>query len=104
MRAAIGCIAAQQRISPKFTAPANGGPLPAQPPTFAWVSGGGGPKFRNDSFVVQFYDASFSTLLHETPKLERASRFTPPDATWQKVTSGRKKINVIVRGTQTSAA
>jgi len=102
-RAAIGCIAAQQRISPKLTAPANGSPLPAQPPTFAWVSGGGGPKFRNDSFVVQFYDASLSTLLHETPKLDRVSRFTPTDATWQKVTSGRKKINVIVRGSQTSA-
>ena len=102
MRAAIGCIAAQQRISPRITAPAAGSPLPAKPLTFEWVRGGGGPKFRSNSFVVQFYDGSLTTLLHESPKLKDVTRFRPTDVTWQKVTSGRKKIAVIVRGTQTS--
>lgn len=102
-RIAIGCAAEQQRISPAITAPARGGTLPATQPTFVWTPNGGGPKYRSNSFTVQFWDRAFTTLLHESPRVA-GTRFRPTDETWRKVTAGgRKVLQVVVRGSQTSS-
>ncbi len=100
-RIALGCIAAQQRISPTITSPENGSPLPDAPPTIEWTPNGGGPTYRNNTFVVRFYDASFTTLLHQTSELEGVTHFRPTPTTWEAVTHGRSEINVVVTGSQT---
>jgi hypothetical protein len=68
----------------------------APPPTISWIAGGGGPAFRNDSFVVRFSDADGSDTLLESPA-QAATTFTPTAAEWKDV------INVTVAGTQTDS-
>jgi hypothetical protein len=62
-----------------LAAPAAGSALTQKPPTFAWNANGGGPTYRNNSFVVQFYDAALTTLPGVTGR-QAATRYTPPVA------------------------
>lgn len=98
--AQIGCIFTEHRVAPAPTAPAAGARVGSQPPTLAWVPNGGGPSFRNNSFVVQLYDATFTRLLlSSTP--QSATSFTPTRAQWRSVVNAAGGgVHWVVRGTQ----
>jgi hypothetical protein len=101
-RALIGCVAAERKIGPVITRPANGAALSAEPPTLRWIANGAAPYLPSDRFVVQFYDATFTKLLHAEGADETTLTLSP--GVWKAIRQGSGgAVNIIVRGIQTLA-
>ncbi len=100
----IGCIFTEQAVAPRITAPADNSAAPAAlPPTFTWSAQGGGPAFRNNRFIVKFYDATFATLLLQSAE-QPGTSFTPSASQWSSLrASAGSLVNVVVAGRQTAA-
>jgi hypothetical protein len=102
--ARIGCILDEHNVAPDPTAPADKSIAPkTPPPTFQWEANGGGPANRNNMFIVEFYDATFTTLLFASPE-QAATSFTPTQAQWDDILErAGSVINWVVKGKQTNA-
>jgi hypothetical protein len=101
--AGLGCIFGEQKVAPQPTAPADGSAAGTAPPTFRWDANGGGPSYRNNRFVVEFYDATFGTLLFASPE-QAATSYTPTQSQWDTVLNGAGgTVNWVVKGRQTNA-
>ena len=107
--AAIGCIATQQNIAPRPTEPNNGAVVGGTVTALSWANNGGGATRKSNSFVVEFYDSTFTTLLHTSPTITTANgtvttaSYTPPQTVWDSFGTEFAPIIWIVRGTQTAA-
>ena len=98
--AKIGCIFTEHRVAPTPTQPADGAVASSGPPTFEWVPNGGGPSFRNNLFVVEVYDASFTQLLLASAP-QPATSFTPSRGRWNAVVrAAGGNVHWLVRGSQ----
>jgi hypothetical protein len=100
-----GCIFTQQGAAPRITAPADGSvAVASQPPTITWAAQGGGPTFRNNAFIVRFYNANFGTLLFDSAE-QAGTSFTPSGPQWSTIVSGAGGgvVRVVIRGRQTAA-
>ena len=82
--AKLGCIFTEHRVAPLPTEPADGAVVGTVAPTFEWIPNGGGPSFRNNLFVVEIYDASFSKLLLASEPQSELS-FTPSRRQWNAI-------------------
>jgi len=98
----MGCIFSAHRVAPDPITPAEGTALSATPPTFTWAANGGGPSNRNNDFVVEVYDASFTHSLLVSAAQPNTS-FTPTQNDWDVVLSGAGgAIHWFVSGAQTN--
>ena len=87
-------------MAPAPQTPADGSTLSSSPPTFTWAANGGGPSNRNDRFIVEVYDAGFTTLLFASPE-QSAISFTPSPAAWSALLPGAgRSVHWLVRGAQ----
>lgn len=100
---AIGCILAQHAVAPAQSLPLDRAAARAAPPTFSWSAQGGGPAFRNNAFVVEFYDASLGALLFASPE-QGATSFAPTPAQWSAIAAASgASLRWLVRARQTGA-
>lgn len=101
--AQMSCIFTEHNVAPQLTTPADRSRAPKAPPTFRWDANGGGSKYRNNKFIVEFYDHSFGTQLFATPEQD-ATSFTPTQAQWDDIVKRAGPIiNWVVKGRQTDA-
>ena len=101
--AKVGCIAAEHKVAPGLTAPADKSIAPTAPPTFEWDANGGGPSNLHDKFTVEFYEDSFQTKIFTSAE-QSATTFTPTQAEWdQIVMDAGVVIHWLVKGTQSNA-
>jgi hypothetical protein len=98
--AQIGCVFAEHRVAPALTQPADGALVSSGVPTFEWSPNGGGPSFRNNLFVVEVYDSTFSKrLLASAP--QSATSFTPSRNQWNAVVrAANGELRWLVLGSQ----
>jgi hypothetical protein len=67
---AFSLLFADFQVAPSLVGPAAGTEVGVfEDLTFEWTRGGAGPKYRNNHFIVEFYDNSLTTLLHSTGPL-----------------------------------
>ena len=100
----MGCIVTEHAVAPRITAPAdNSAAVAGAPPTITWSPQGGGPAFRNDRFIVRFYNATFGTLLVQSAE-QATTSFTPTTAQWTSIFGSQGAlVNVVVAGRQSSS-
>jgi len=106
----FGCLATNQAIASKITAPAAGTMLMPETPTrFRWTANGAGPSNRLDRFTVQFWSENWDTKIFESPTLTTTT-FLPTAAQWKSIVEGKDKngklpakLNVVVKGTGSHA-
>lgn len=91
--ALVGCLFSENNIGPSNQTPANGYTVRPTPiPTFSWTA------HMNDTFVVEFYDSSFSQLLFASPE-QTGTNFTPTQEQWESIREGiDPKVNWLVKG------
>jgi len=83
--------------------PNDGGAL-----TLTWdENGGAGDNFKNDKFIVEFYDPDLTFMIHTSPELT-APQYTPTEDDWYKInfatfTPEGSDIRWIVKGWNTNA-
>ncbi len=95
---AIGAVAARHGVAPRLLPPQVADDAPA---TFRWLPNGGGPEFRNNRFVVSFYDAQMQPLF-ET-KVTSATTYTPTPEQWQILKSAAGPVHWAVTGRSVAA-
>ncbi|WP_167305977.1 nidogen-like domain-containing protein [Nocardioides euryhalodurans] len=95
------CLLTEQGMAPDldFSSVTVTGVASDEPPQVEWEPGGGGPAYRNDRFVVRFYDAAWEPLL-ESGDVSGTS-WTPSRQEWDQVARGHgAQVRVAVTGWQ----
>jgi len=98
--AQIGCVFTEHRVAPALSQPADGALVSSGVPTFEWSPNGGGPSFRNNLFVVEVYDSTFSKRLLASAS-QSATSFTPSHNQWNAVVrAANGEVHWLVLGSQ----
>ena len=97
-------IFADHKIAPDPTDPADEALLPPNGggTTFKWDKNVAGPTYTGDKFVVEFWDADFTTLLHKSAELN-TNEYTPTEQVFEdEIFKNEKLVKWIVYGSNTA--
>lgn len=98
----LGLVLTTHAAAPKPTAPADQQTVTAaSAPTFQWTPQGGGPKYRYNSFTVEFYDEAWARVF-TSPVLTKPA-YTPGATQWQTILGSRQTVRWVVSGSNTAA-
>jgi len=99
-KTSMGSVLTEHKVAPRILTPEDNSKISADSiPTFSLEPNGTG-KMKNNRFVVEFYDSTYSKLLFATNELSTTS-YTPTKEEWEKIRSGLdRSVKCVVKATQ----